>query len=248
MAIKIGIMGPPNTGKSYSRSFLTNAEETVVLASSAKATYLKDKEGKPLPKLPSLADMKTTVQSGNQIKGNWAMVPDIKSVETYLSVISKYMPHIKTVVIPDFTHYISKILASEAFMKANAGGGAFARFWTLAAESLNSFFLGADNLREDLVVVIEFHAEFNDTEDVFQIFVPGGKMLSEKFKPESYFDIMLCTYIQKNDDDSVTADSYKFVTRKFGFYNARSMELFAETLIPNNLQTVLDKVRAYFHI
>ena len=223
-------------------------EEVVVLASSAKATYLKGKDGKPLPKLPPMAKMKEIVQSGNPINGNWTIVPDIKSVQSHMNVISKVMPHIKTIVIPDFTHYISKILASEQFMKANSGGGAFARFWTLAAESLNAFFLGADALRDDLIVVIEFHAEFNDTEDVFQIFVPGGKMLSEKFKPESYFDIMLCTHIEKNDDGSVDANSYKFVTRKLNYYNARSMELFSETLIPNNLDTVLKTVREYFHI
>jgi len=248
MAIKVGIMGAPNTGKSYSRSFLENPEEVVILASSAKATYLKDNKGKPLQKLPVMVEMKELVQKKEHIPGNWAIMPDIKSVESNLKVISNYMPHIKTVIIPDFTHYISKILASESFMKANSGGGAFARFWDLAAASLNAFFLAADSLRDDLIIVLEFHAEYNDTEEVFQIFVPGGKMLSEKFKPESYFDIMLCTYIDKNDSGEITPDSYKFITRKHSYYNARSMEMITETFIPNNLETVLSAVRGYFHI
>lgn len=248
MAIKIGIMGAPNTGKSYSRSFLENPEEVVILASSAKATYLKDNKGKPLQKMPSMAEMKELVQNKEHIPGNWAIMPDIRSVESNLKVISNYMPYIKTVIIPDFTHYISKILASDSFMKANSGGGAFARFWDLAASSLNAFFLASDSLRDDLIIVLEFHAEYNDTEEVFQIFVPGGKMLSEKFKPESYFDIMLCTYIQKDEAGNINPDSYKFITRKYSHYNARSMEILKDTLIPNNLQTVITAVREYFHI
>lgn len=248
MAIKIGIMGSPNTGKSFSRSFLTEPENTVVLSSSAKATYLKGKDGKPLLKFPAGPALKAAIDNKEHIPGNWTIVPDIAALGKYMTLVSNNMPHIKTIIIPDFTHYISRILASDKFMQRNAGGGAFARFWELAADSLNTFFMGADNLRDDLVIVIEFHSEFNEIEQHFQIYVPGGKMLSEKFKPESYFDFMFCTHIEIQEDDSINANSYKFVTRKHRFYNARSMELFESTMISNNLQNVLNEVRNYFQI
>lgn len=248
MAHKIGILGAYNTGKSFSRSFLTKPEEVVVLASSSKNTYLKDKNGSPLPRLPEFAEMGKLVSAGNPIPGNWELMKSIPDVEKYLTVISNKMPHIKTVIIPDFAHFISKLIASDSFKQRSVGGQAFARFWDLAADSLNAFFLKADSLREDLIIVTEFHSEWDEAEQTFRIKVPSGKMLADKFMPESYFDIMLCTHVGKNDDDSIDADCYKFVTRKHGVYNARSMELFNDTFIPNNLQLVLDAVRGYYHI
>lgn len=270
MAIRLGIMGPPNSGKSYSRKFLKNPEECFVLSSSAKAVYLNNKDGKPLPKLnvkspnsTSLAEImakgkEAGMSPGNvwaklgsskpgelEITGNWAIVPSIPALESYMKFVDKQMPHIKMIVVPDFTHYISKVIASDVF-RDTRGGKAFERFWTLAADSLQSFFLTVDNLRDDLIVVTEFHAEYDDTLEQFKIFVPAGKMLSEKFQPESYFDIMLCTYIDKAEDGSVTPESYKFIVNRHGSYNARSMGLFETTMIPNNLQTVVDKIRDYY--
>jgi len=37
------------------------------------------------------------------------------------------MPHIKTIIIPDFTHFISAILADRKFIARKAGGEAFQR-------------------------------------------------------------------------------------------------------------------------
>lgn len=272
MATRIGIMGPPNTGKSFSRKFLTNPEEAFVLSSSVKAIYLNDKNGKPLPKLniktPNGNNIQEVFASGKakgmtpgnvwaslisspeadiKTQGNWAIVPNIPALQAYLNFIDKQMPHIKTVVIPDFTHYISKVIASNNF-RDTSGGKAFERFWSLAADSLQSFFLTVDNLRDDLIVVTEFHAEYDDTLGHFKIFVPAGKMLSEKFQPESYFDIMLCTVVEPLDSGEITPECYKFVVNKHGNYNARSMGLFEEVKIPNNLQIVIDRLRDYYQI
>ena len=108
MAQKIGIMGPPNSGKSFSRSTLTNPEAAVVLMPSVKNTYLKDKEGKPLPRLPKVPEMKAFVEKSEKIPGNWEVMQGINDITTYLQIVSAKMPHVKTAILPDFTHYISK--------------------------------------------------------------------------------------------------------------------------------------------
>ena len=270
MAIRIGIIGPPNSGKSYSRKFLKKSEECMVLSSSVKAIYLNDKAGKPLPRLniksPNAGNLTDIMAKAKQagmnpgqtwakltssepgtldVTGNWSVVPSIPALEAYMKFVDRQMPHIKVIIIPDFTHYISKVIASNEF-RDTKGGKAFERFWTLAADSLQSFFLTVDRLRDDLIVVTEFHADYDDTLGHFKIFVPAGKMLSEKFQPESYFDIMLCTKVETGEDGTVTDDSYKFVVRRDGPYNARSMGLFDQTTIPNNLQLVVDKVQEYY--
>lgn len=246
MANRIGIMGNFNTGKSYSRKFLKNPKEVVVLMPSRKESYLVDENGKHLPALPSLAEAKVISSKGQPIPGNWAVVDGMKDLSNYMDMINYAMPHIKVIILADFTHYISKRMASKSFMNQNTGGGAFARFWEMAADSLNSFFLKTDTMREDLLVVTEFHTEYDENTHMFSLYVPGGKMLKEKFLPESYFDIMLFTHVEKDEETGDVID-YKFVTRQWRYYNARSMNLFKETLIPNNLQLVIDKAREYFH-
>ena len=83
---------------------------------------------------------------------------------------------------------------------------------------------------------------------MYEIFVPGGKMLKEKFLPDSYYDVMLYTHVMDDDGTIKQQDRYKFVTRRTDRYNARCMDLFEDTYIPNDLQAVLDKVRTYIGI
>ncbi|MFA5758479.1 MAG: hypothetical protein WC942_03785 [Clostridia bacterium] len=103
--------------------------------------------------------------------------------------------------------------------------------------------LSIDNLREDLIVVTEYHTEYDDDLEEWVIFTPGGKMLTEKFKLESYYDYLLFTYVDKHENGIISPNDYKFITRRWKNYPARAGELFKETLINNNLQTVLDALR-----
>jgi hypothetical protein len=272
MAIRLGIMGPPNSGKSYSRKFLKNPEEVFLLSSSIKALYLNNKDGKPLPRLnvasPNAKNFKEIMEGKKKenpairtiqvvksminapkdaltFTGNWTVVQEMADLQAYMKLIDKQMPHIKMIIIPDFTHYINKVIASDEF-RNTSGGKAFERFYSLAADALNSFILTVDSLRDDIIVVTEYHAEYDDNLEYFKIFVPSGKMLSEKLQPESYYDIMLCTKVDLTEDGKTTPESYKFIVNRVGPYNARSMGLFEEDIIPNNLQTVVDKVRDYY--
>jgi len=267
MAFKIGIVGDFNTGKSYARKFIERGEDVFVLAPSAKALHITDSSGVPLKHMDieykeykTLKDLQIKMGTNTiheliptflkkpagefKITGNYVRCT-LYNIGNYLELIDKYMPHIKTIIIPDFTHFLSAIMANKAFIQRKAGGEAFQRFWELAGDTLEKLILSQDDLREDLVVITEYHCEYDEVDDDWKLFVPGGKMLQEKFKLASYYDFMLYTYVNKGEEGIVTPDSYKFVTKRWKQYPARFAELFEDTLIPNNLQRVLDKFRVY---
>lgn len=267
MAQKIGIVGDYNTGKSFSRRFIKKGEEVFVLAPSGKSRHVTTSDGKQLKKLDikykefnSLKELQAKLNVATvhdliptlltkkptefEITGNWTLC-SLHNIQNYLELIDKYMPNIKTIIIPDFTHFLSAIMANKSFISRKAGGEAFQRFWELAGDTLEKLITSIDELREDLIVITEYHCEYDEVDDDWKLFVPGGKMLNDKFKLASYYDFMLYTYVNKGDEGIVTADSYKFVTKRWKQYPARFSELFEETLIPNNLQVVLDKFREY---
>lgn len=262
MALRVGIVGKPNTGKSYSRKTIKKGEECFILAPSRKAFNLKTSEGKALQRLSingvdyeqkvkekfrSTAELFYTLSSSTKeikLEGNWILCEEIATAEYALKFISDKMPHIKNIFIPDFTHFISAVLANRSFISRKSGGEAFQRFWELAGDTLNGFFLSIDKLREDLIIVTEYHSEYDEIGGVYEIFVPGGKMLKEKFLPDSYYDYMFYTHVELDPDTGeVLPEGYKFVTKKSGRYNARSKNIYPDVMVNNDLQDVLDKVR-----
>jgi len=166
----------------------------------------------------------------------------IEQVEGVLRFVSDRMPHINTIFIGDFMHFISNVIARKEFIERKAGGEAFQRFWELAGTVLQSLIECINTLRDDLVVITEYHTQYNENTGVYSVFVPGGNMLTEKFKLESYYDFMLCTNVELNDDGSVK--QYQFVTERLGKYNARFSNILP-TVIPNDLGLVLNKFREY---
>lgn len=269
MAYKIGIIGLTNTGKSFSRRTITNGEEVFILSPSHKALHIKDSKGNPLKPLNVSTDtsksldeialkLNTTrnavmskllkVSNPYNITGNYVVMKDIRYLEDWVKFVSLKMPHIKILIMPDFTHYISEVIAQKEFIQRKSGGEAFQRFWELAADALNNFITSIDELREDLLVVTEYHCEFVEANNMYEIFVPGGKMLKDKFIPDSYYDVMLYTHVMEDDGNIKQADRYKFVTHRTDKYNARCLNLFEDTFIPNDLQMVIDKVREYVGI
>ena len=274
MASRMAVMGLPNTGKSFSRQFIKNPEECFVISPSGKdhhlvgdgITKLDMKIGqvsglrKVAAKLgaPSTHDAiarfsGTDLPPNSSTSGNYAVVQDMKYVVHYLKFIDRHMPQIKTVFLADFTHWISRVLTTDEFRRRKSGSEAFNRFWDLAADALTGIITVSDELiRDDLLIVTEYHAEYDESMDVFRFYVPAGKMLSEKFKPESYYDICLVTYVEEWDKGLDEADRYKFVTVKRDRMDGRGANLFAdvqkEGMIPNNMQLVLERVRKKFNI
>lgn len=277
MAYKLGIAGLPNTGKSFSRRTIKDGENVFILMPSNKVAHLRDSNDVPLktfdittPKVKNKKDyiaalgvknvhqlisyINTKVPVGKitkeMLKGNLQIVKDLADLPIWLEFISKHCTWIHTVIIPDFTHFISEVISTDEFIGRKAGGEAYQRFWELAAKALKNFVLSIDKYREDLVVVTEYHAEFDTDLQGYDIFSPAGKMLKEKFLVPSYYDILLFTDVKMEEEgEERSSDSYRFVTRPTKrFPYARTMDLFDETFIPNDLQRVLTKVREYVGI
>lgn len=182
------------------------------------------------------------------ITGNIQVIEKLEHLPIWTEFVSKHLPWVHTIIIPDFTHFISRVISTDEFIQRKAGGEAYQRFWELAGSALRHFIISIDKLRHNLLVVTEFHAEHNEALDNFDIFVPAGKMMTEKFKVPSYYDILLFTDVKMPEEDD-GEPQYRFVTKPTRRYPyARAMNLFPQTYIDNDLQAVIDKVRDYLGI
>ena len=270
MAGRIGLCGEPNSGKSYAGKTIKKGEEWFIISPNEKKTYIKLSNGELLPyfnlrtdKTPNTneicknLDIEVTHDLGVIIagftkkklpldslilEGNKATVKDISQVDAIMRLISDRRPDIKYILLPDFTHYLNIVMSSKKFLSRNSGGEAFARFWDMAADTLNNVIQNIDYLRRDLIVVTEYHSEYNEEAGIYEIFTTGGKMLKEKFKLESYYDYLFFTKYEDNEKVKME-NRYKFITKRDGKYSARSSDLFKEVSIPNDLELVVNKVR-----
>jgi hypothetical protein len=273
--MRIALLGPVNSGKSYSRVTIPDGENVLILEASYKTTYLTTSANKPVEMLsistakykgwdeakeyyklsshssitPILKYLLGKYKPGQfqrkHLPGNIAICKDIKDIPDWLYFVNKFMPWIHTIILPDFTHYISEIISTPAFIERKAGGEAYQRFWELAAHALRGFILASDNIRPETLVVSEYHAEYNEAAEAYEVFTSGGKMLTEKFLPTSYYDVVLYAHTVFNEDsEEKEVVDYKFVTRRTRKYpDARAMNMFDELFIPNDLNLVLEKLR-----
>jgi hypothetical protein len=273
MALKMGLLGGPNTGKTFSQAFLTRPEEVFVLSPTDKVKHLGAKgdykikffnvsyDGKSFDdtaKHYGLANdlalirkmmMEDMRDDKLAVTGDYFMVSKIKSLAAWKTFIPKYMPQKRIIWTNDFSHYISGIAASDEFRARTSKDQAFARFWDLAADALNNVFTAP--MPSNMIDLTEFHIDYSEVEQKYIIFVPMGKMLTEKFKPESYFDVALFSRVVPWEDQRDQMERYKFVVIPKGWYDGRNMGLLddiadSEGEINNyRLQEVLDKVLAY---
>lgn len=177
------------------------------------------------------------------ITGNMILCEKLTDLKLYMAFVNDFMPWIHTIILPDFTHFITETLTSEEFRNRKAKDEAFARYIDLAAESLRSFIKSADSLRPELIVITEYHVEYMVEESKYVIFTPGGRLLTEKFLPGSYYDTFLFTDVKYHEDEEAIPD-YRFVTRKIPKYpEARAATTFKDLYMPNDLQEVLTNFR-----
>lgn len=204
----------------------------------------------PLDILGSLVTHKATGYFKKEhIPGSVFFAPTFDHLKLCLQFIDKLMPWIHTVILPDFTHFITAVITSDVFLNQNSSGQAYQRYLKLAADAFKNFISESDNLRKDLVIVTEYHTEFNEAENVYELFVPGGKMVKEKFLPSSYYDVFLFTDVDYGDMSDEAEPIYRYVTRKTRKYpEARSMGIFPDLYVPNDLHSALTKFRKYHGI
>lgn len=217
----IAIVGPSGTGKSTSVRTL-NPKETFIINVARKELPFKGAE-----KLYNLESK------------NYMEVDDINQITALLQQISEKAPHIKNIVMDDAIYSMSFLMMK----KVNEIG--FAKFSNLAKDVTNML-TTARKLRNDLKVFYITHSE--NVEDnghiVGQKIKTIGKALDSQIVLEGLFTICLYTHIGEDKDENAT---YHFVTNRFRNYPAKSpMDMFSETLIPNDLQAVCDTIDSYY--
>lgn len=175
--------------------------------------------------------------------GNIAFCERVEDLQVYLNFVNLHLPWIHTIIFPDFTHYLTSTITSDDFRNKTHGNDQYKKYLDLAADSLKNFILSSHTTRKELIIVTEFHVEVNEKTNRTELFVPGGKMLKEKFLPSSYYDTFLFTDVEYSEHPS-EPNKYYYVTRSTAKYpEARSGELFDQTRVPNNLQEVLSRYR-----
>jgi len=220
MSKLIALVGPTSTGKSTSISKL-----------NPKETYVISVAGKELP-------FKGSEKLYNEENKNFAVVESATEITEKLQKISKNAPHIKTIVIDD-TNYV---MGFNLINKATETG--FTKFSLMAKDMVN-LVQGAKKLRDDLIVVYVSHSE--EIEDGNEIvgykIKTAGKALDTQIVMEGLFTTVIYSYVECKGEKC----DYYFITNRLGKFPAKSPSGMFETLkIPNDLQTVVDKVNEYY--
>jgi hypothetical protein len=217
----IGIVGETGTGKSTSVKHL-NPDETYVINVAKKELPFKGSE-----------------KLYNTTKKNYKEVDDANEISRLLIAISAKAPHIKNIVIEDSNY----IMGFNMVAKATETG--YTKF-SLMAKDMVELLRTTRQLRDDLIVFYFTHPE--TIEDAGEIvgykMKTAGKLIDNQINLEGLFTVVLYTNVEEQKDGTM---NYNFVTNRYRKYPAKSPDgMFDEIKIPNNLQTVIEKVREYY--
>lgn len=180
---------------------------------------------------------KYTEFNKNNLAGNLLQSADTETILKTLDYISSSMPHIKNVVMDDSQYTV----ADEFMRKAKEVG--FQKFTDMA---LNMYKLAtkARTLRSDLNIIFLHHAEVAQDLNGNQRLKAKtlGKMIDDKITYEGLFSIVLFA-TKKEARGGV---DYVFITNGDMNNTAKTPKgMFDSKEIPNNLQLVLDAIKAY---
>ena len=218
----IGIVGATGTGKS-----------TAIKHLDPKETYIINVAKKELP-------FKGSEKMYNTENKNYKEIDDANEITRLLRTISDKAPHIKNVVIEDSNY----IMGFDLVSKADQTG--FTKF-SLLAKGMVDMFREARKLREDITVFYLTHPEtVEDGGDIVGYKIKtAGKMIDNQVLLEGLLTVCLYTYVEENKDGTA---SYHLITNRFKKMPAKSPAgMFADIKIPNDLQLVVDTVKAYYN-
>jgi len=219
-ATQILILGDQGNGKSTSWESV-NHEETLVITPNAKP-------------FPWEGSSKQYIVGKNRIQ-----TKELVQVLPVLEKINKEMPHIKNILIEDLNHFYTARITSPSFMSRTVGNDAFAKWNEMAADIARIIAIG-DTFRDDLNIVYHAHTEMHDTGTIGLL--SPGKLLDKDIKPAGFFTYVLHSVIMKSDKKI----DYLFLTNRDGVYDAKSPKgCFKELLIPNDMNTVIKRIREY---
>ena len=218
----IGIVGSTGTGKSTSIKHL-----------DPKETYIINVAKKELP-------FKGADKLYNAESKNYKEIDDANEITRLLKTISEKAPHIKNIVIEDSNY----IMGFSIVSKATEIG--FTKF-SIMARDMVELFREARKLRDDLKVFYFTHPETIEEsgEVVGYKIKTAGKLIDNQIVLEGLLTICLYTYVEEKKDGTV---SYNFITNRFRKYPAKSPDgMFADIMIPNNLQEVANTIDEYYN-
>jgi hypothetical protein len=218
----IGIVGATGTGKSTSIKHL-NSKETYIINVAKKELPFKGSE-----KLYN-----------NELK-NYKEIDDANEITRLLKNISEKAPHIKNIIIEDSNYIMGFAIVSKA---TEVG---YTKF-SIMARDIVELFREARKLRDDLKVFYFSHPEtIEDGGEIIGYKIKtAGKLIDNQIVLEGLFTVCLYTNVEDNKDGSVT---YSLLTNRYRKYPAKSPDgMFADTKIPNNLQTVVDTIDEYYN-
>jgi hypothetical protein len=213
MSDLIIILGESGTGKSSSLKNLSSEE-----------TYIINVLNKPLPfrgyKKKYCVDKK-----------NYSETDDYQKILAYLKSINERAPHIKNVIIDDFS-----FLMNNEFMR-RCREKSFDKFTDMGA-NMYSIMQACMMFRDDLTCFLMCHTE----KDHAGLIKPKtvGKMTSDYVGISERVTIVLHTQIIDRQ--------YKFLTQHDGTHVAKSPDgMFDSLYIDNDLQYVKEQMHDYFN-
>lgn len=218
----IGIVGATGTGKS-----------TAIKHLDPKETYIINVAKKELP-------FKGSEKLYNSENKNYKEIDDANEITRLLRTLSDKAPQIKNIVIEDSNY----IMGFNIVSKATEVG--FTKF-SLMAKDMVDMFREARKLRDDITVFYLTHPEtIEDGGDIVGYKIKtAGKLIDNQVLLEGLMTVCLYTYVEENKDGTA---SYNLITNRFKKMPAKSPDgMFADLKIPNNLQLVVDTVKAYYN-
>ena len=222
----IVLAGESNSGKSTSFKYLDPAK-TVIISCTNKQLQIPGFRKKY---------QKMSVVDGKLV-GNWLVSNSYEQITKMLTVISKTRNDISTIVIDDINYLMSNEIMQNALVKG------FEKF-TTQAKNYYDMFATAQNLRDDLTVVLVSHIVNDGTDmDPHYKLYSSGKMLDRTVNLDGLFSYIIYSerYVDENDEVK-----YRFKTRTDGNDTCRSVAgCFPEKYIEPNLLDVIETINKF---
>lgn len=225
MALGIMVLGKAGSGKSTS---LRNLDPT--------ETFIIKANNKELPFLGVGLDYKEFNNTTHQ--GNTIQCKNLRDLEGLILSLAQ-APHIKNLVIDDFSHYITERVLSTGFI-ADTG---FSKWNQLGADINKGIIETIKNMtREDLNVIVIAHTDMK--EDGTLSFKSSGKLVDNLIDPLSFFTYTFHAMVMQEGEEV----SHKFLTQFDGIHQAKNpigiFDAKTELYIDNDLYYIIEKIRA----
>lgn len=227
MARVILVEGLSGTGKSTAWRNVPSTESMVITPNG---------KGMPFPG----AKAKYTRFDPSTGLGNVIITKQLNDLAGWFTNINAGAPHIKYILVDDFTHFFTARITSKEFIAQNSGNAAFAKWNQFGADVVAAIFSSTADLREDLTLVINHHTSLNEAGKY--VFKTSGKLLDNVVDPVSYFTYVFHTAVLEVENKR----EYMFITNADGIHEAKTpMGCFSELYVPNDIFECIKVIEKY---